>query len=507
MHESTEQTTRGGILLALRESILKRLQEMRGDQSGAVGLLILAATLIVFMLALVIYDTGEVARDNMEVQAAADTAVWSQTAIEARSMNMIAFANVGKKVTFGMTSYYQALTIAYAELLVIATVLTIACWVANFFAFGSLTEICRMLTFFTAEVAYIIFMEAPDIIKFETDLNLGYFADDMKAFDDYQNYMAQITPWWSWSEGFIRGSRNGATAASGWPLPQILSGTPQNTGLSDALPIQKPSNIITKGYMQNMCGRLYSNSEFDDTSAGSVLTSDALVHFGDYELKSCILPGCTSEAPGTSGWERPVIIAITGLMAIPQLPIGCGIQAGVWEEAAGLNGAGSPFEIQMFENEAEWLLRSSNLMFAYRTATGRNSDEGDRKKYGFMSADHGAAIPFMHDATGTWSLARAEMSYQFGNSSDLKSPDLWHPSWTVRMRPVALPGEWSGNGENTNMNRAWHDAAAYIAAGALMSNIMGGRLDLNATDVISDIARIELSTRGLDDENIEGLGK
>lgn len=115
MTHPTEQKLHHGIYLRVRAWAQKTLQELGGDQSGAVGMLVLAATLIVFMMALVIYDTGNVARDNMEVQAAADTAAWSQTSIEARSMNMMAFTNVAKRVTFGMTSYYQALTLSYAD--------------------------------------------------------------------------------------------------------------------------------------------------------------------------------------------------------------------------------------------------------------------------------------------------------------------------------------------------------------------------------------------------------
>lgn len=472
------------------------------------ALLVLAATLIVFMLGMVIYDTGDVARDNMEVQAAADTAAWSQSAVEARSMNMLAFTNVGKKVTFGMTSYYQALLLAYAELLIITVALAVLCWIAAFFTAGGLAEVCRRITAFAAEIAYILFEEAPDIAKFEADLNLNYFADDMKAFDDYQSYMLEVTPWWSWAEAYVRGTRNGATAVSGWPVPDVLDSIPQNTGTNDALPVQKPDDIIGKGYMQNMCMRLYSNSPFGQGgNAGGAVSSDVVVHTADYLLKSCWpVSDCQSKAPLTEGWERPVIVPLTGLMAAAQLPVGCAAQAGIWEEGAGLNGAGSPFEIQMFDNQAEWLMKSSNLVFAYRHSMGRNSNTGGRQKYQYLSAEHNQAIPIMHDATGNWSMARSEISYQFGSGSP-GSPDLWHPSWTVRMRPVAMPGEWEGLGENITLNKAWHDALAYLIAGAAVSTALGGDLDVNAADVIADIARAELATRGMDDKSIEGVAK
>ncbi len=517
----SEDSPTPGLLMRLRRWTDTQLANLHEEQSGAVALLVLTAVLIVFMMALVIYDTGEVARDNLEVQAAADTAAWSQTAVEARSMNMLAFANVGKKVTFGMTSYYQALIEAYIALEIAVIAIAVLCWVANFFAGGSITEVCRQITGFAAEIAYILFEEAPDIAKFETKLNNDYFAADMQAFDDYQGYMIDVTPWWSWSESFIRGSRNGATVASGWPVPKIMDSVPQNTGVNDALPVQRPPSH-EKGYMDNMCDRVRSNSAFSGGSnsssglfsaagLGNMLTSDAFVHTGDYILKSCVVgKHCTkSEAPLAPPWARPAIYAITPLMAAGMLGLGCRTQKEFWTSLGDLDDAGMPYEIQMFSNEAQWLMRSSNLSIAYKRATDRNNNDvaHERGKYGFISAEHDLAIPIMHEATGTWALSRAEMSFQFGEYTSQSAPDLWHPSWTVRMRPVALPGEWSALGNKISLNRAWHDALPYIIAGASISQIMGGDFDVNATDIISDLARIELSTRGLDDDNIEGLAK
>lgn len=493
-----------------RERLEARLRRLHEEQGGAVALLILAATLIIFMMSLVIYDAGDVGRDKLEVQNAADVAVWSQTAVEARTMNMIAFANVGKKVTFGMTSYYQALIISYTELEIAALALAVICWVANFFAGGSLTQVCLEVTSFAAEVAYLLFEEGPDIIKFETDLNKNYFAKDMKAFDDYQSYMIGLTPWWGWAEGFLRGSRNGASLASGWPVPRVLESIPGSSGMVDGLPVQKPDPIITKGYLSNMCTRLYSNSEFDSSGAGmAAVTSDVLVHSADYILKSCVLSGddrCIKNELniGRVPW-RPVIFALTPLMAAAQTPAGCAIQAAYWENVANLNGAGAPYEIQMFNNdEPGWLLKSSNLMFAYKSAPERMSDTGARKKYGFISKDYESNIPLLYDASGTWSISRAEISYQFGDSDNLQPPDLWHPSWTVRMRPVALPGEWAGVGDTT-LSSAWRDALPYVVAGAAADQLMSGTFDLESA--AADLLRVEAATLGLDDDSMEGVSR
>lgn len=506
-HYTAEERTTG-LLRVLQEHLQALLSRFNQDQGGAIALLVLAATMIVFMFGLVLYDAGSIGRDKLEVQAAADTAAWSQSAVEARTMNMLAFTNVGKKVTFGMTSYYQALIISYAEVVTIATVLAIACWVANFFAMGSLTTICQKITGFAAETAYILFEEGPDIIKFETDLNSNYFKKDVKAFDDYQGYMTTLTPWWSWSEGFLRSIRNGATAASGWPVPEQKGNISGNSGVTDALPVEKPSGSLVSPYA-SMCARIFTNSEFDSSgsSVAATVLSDALVHNADYLLKSCApMYGnhCTqAKAPLAEAWMRPVIYGLTALMATAQIPAGCAIQGGVF------GSDGVPYDLTDAGAgaNAQWLMKTSNLVIAYRAAPDRFGSE--RGKYDYMTKDYehqgGALQDLIYKTGGNWAMARSEISYQFGEPSDVSNPDLWHPSWTVRMRPVALPGEWAGYGEDVTANAAWRDMFPYIGAGAAVISAAGGSFNLSAS--LSDMLRIELSTRGMSDEHIEGVSR
>src|SRR5690606_37779788 len=95
--------------------IENQLRRFHANQSGAIILLVLAALIMIFMMALVDYDAGEVGRDKIRVQQAADTSAWSESAVKARSMNLIAFSNVAKRVTIGMTSFYAALWLSYIE--------------------------------------------------------------------------------------------------------------------------------------------------------------------------------------------------------------------------------------------------------------------------------------------------------------------------------------------------------------------------------------------------------
>src|SRR5690554_6489313 len=92
--------------MRLSVKIQDLVQRWHRDESGAIVLLCLAACLFLFMVGLLMYDTGQVARDKVDVQMAADTAAYSQASVQARAMNSIAFANVGKRTITGIRNMY-----------------------------------------------------------------------------------------------------------------------------------------------------------------------------------------------------------------------------------------------------------------------------------------------------------------------------------------------------------------------------------------------------------------
>ncbi|MEZ4461908.1 MAG: hypothetical protein R3E66_19735 [bacterium] len=442
----------------------------------------MAALLIIMMMAWVIYDTGDAARDALDVQAAADAATWSQSAVEARAMNMIAFANVGKRVTYGMTSFYQSLWLAYAELLALAAVLTVACWVADVFLFGAITSICEKLTEFTIETGAIMVEEAPDLIVFEADLATNYFKKDVKAFDDYQKYFAGMTKWWSWAEALTRGARNGSLVTVSWPVPKRIGSTSFQTSEVDKLPIKKVTNTVS-GYAE-MCARVYT--EFD-----------IVVHLADYALKNLI---SRTAIDGTVfDWPRPVMFLITAGLVVVNMPAGCALMAVFF------GNDGLPYEMDSFSSQARWQLRASNMAFSYAPNSKRFSESDDRQKYSYLSPDYTSTMPH-YTGGGYFAMARSEISYQNG------TPDLWHTSWTARMRPVALPGEWSALGDNVTLVKAWRDTMPYMLAASTILGIVnvatGGGDPMGA--LVSggkDLIMIDSSLGGLSDENIEGLSK
>lgn len=470
--------------------IMERLRALQGNQSGAVAMLVMAATLVVLMMSLVLFDAGFAARDKIDIQVAADTAAWSQAAVEARSMNLLAFTNVAKRVTFGMMAFYEALWMAWAAILAMAIALTIACWIANVFALGSLSTICTKLTEFTVEVGVQMAKEAPDLATYLGNLRSNYFQKDIEALDNYQNYLTRLTPWWGWAEGMMRGSRNGALISSSFPVPKdYISGLPggsnpdsafSGTGLEDSLPVERDGRDYLPA-MNEICWPVYSEL-------------DIIAHEADYLYKSF--------SQWKSNWKTGIAFPLAGLMAAGFLYAGC------LTATIGGDDNWRAYMIKSHANAQRWQLSTSTLAFAYEPNLDRMSADGERGKYEYLSADY-TSLPLLYDAGGYWAISRAEFAYQ----NNGEAPDLWHASYTARMRPVALTNEWSGLGSSVTMTKAYRDVLPYILGGAALlgalDGVSSGEFDFENLlgGGAADLLRIELAVRALSDANMAGVVK
>jgi hypothetical protein len=471
-----------------KERIVERARSLDNDQSGAIAMLVMAATLIVLMMALVLFDAGFAARDKIDVQVAADTAAWSQAAVEARSMNLMAFTNVAKRVTFGMMAYYEALWMAWGALFITALALAIAACVAAVLTLGALKTVCKKLTEFTVQVGIEMANEAPDLARYLSNLRDNYFHRDLRALDAYQHYLKDLTPWWSWAEGLMRGARNGALVTASFPVPKdYISGIPGagspnsqfgGTGIEDALPVART------GGFDDMCWPIYTEGDF-------------LIHTADYLFKS--------RNQVKKNWKTAVAYPLAGAMAMGFLVAGCG--------TATLGGGDTwkPFLITEHSNGAAWQLSTSTLTFAYEPNMDRMSDSGERKKYNYLTNDYNTYMPLLYDSGGYWALSRAEFSFQFDDPEDLSEPDLWHASYTARMRPVALPGEWGASA--FELKHAYRDTLPYLLGGGVVLGALDGAAtgEFDFDELLgggaADLLRIELAVRGLNDDNIDGVAK
>jgi hypothetical protein len=470
------------ILQHIKEAIGQRLSDLNRGQGGAVAIMVLAALLIAFMISLVIYDTGKIARDKLEVQAAAETAAWSHTAVEARSMNTIAFANIGKKLIVGMNSYYDALVKSYVILAAIVLAVIIICAIASIIGVGAacLDPAIEM----GVALAKIFANEAEDIGKFYGGDMKSFFKDDLKALDNYQVYMASITPWWAWMEGYLRGARNGAMGIGTFPAPEnkassIIGAIPSLGGLLptasnvfDKLPARRAPGA--NDAKKQLCDRLWSEG-------------DVIINALDYVIKSII---------ENTGTYEVIIIAITALLAMTLTKSSCnGFMSGRFGEPSW------PFEIPKPGNAAAWQLATSNLVFAFRPNA---SIKTDKNKYNFLKFDYdksaATSANFSWDATGSWALARAEIAFQ-----DDFAPDLWHTNWSSRMRPVALGDEWTQAG--VKPSSAAMDALVFIAIGNTLSGAASGKFSQNFDNILANSARLLMSMKALDSGRSAGLSR
>lgn len=466
------------------------LERFHRDQGGAVALVMLAAFLALFMMGMVVYDANMSVADSLDVQAAADSASWSQSTIESRTMNMVAFTNVGKRVTVGFTSMYQAAIWANYAVMGELLAAMLACWAANAICpgcCGCLTALCRYLTNLFKASVDIYKEEKDDIDAFNDELLDDYFGADVQALDNYQNYMIDITPWWAWAEGTLRGVQNGATVTATFPTPDTLSGgmfsgfvdMAGQSDVEDELPVERGD------YDDGMCD--------DGAKSG----------WPDYGVHNLEFAGRSLAT--TSGQYEPVVMALIIGHAAALYGVAC--KSGNLSDAYG--SAGAPIEVKSYGSESQWNMFTSNLTLAYYADKSRMEDSGARKKYGFVPTEYKKINPILQ-SSGYWAWSRSEISYRGDQSPNEWK---WNPKWTARMRPVALPGEWGDlknfDGDEIAMKNAWRDLGPLlIATGSILNatGISNGQIDFGQ-GLIWDATRMDSAAGAMDDENIEGTPK
>lgn len=81
-------------------------ESLHRQQRGAVAIMALAAIMLIVVAGLTLYDVANLGTEKTHLQTATDTSAYSQATIEARTMNMMAFTNTGKRMTMGMVNTY-----------------------------------------------------------------------------------------------------------------------------------------------------------------------------------------------------------------------------------------------------------------------------------------------------------------------------------------------------------------------------------------------------------------
>ncbi len=481
---------------------MKSLKKFHQNDSGAIMLALLAAFLIVFMAALTLWDAGKSARDKTDVQIAADTAAFSQAAIKSRTMNMIAYANVAKRVFYAFDTMYVA---AFAGMVEAFVAYVAAC---------ALTSLNSCL-----KAVGLLIQIAVEFVEFTTanSTTMGV-ADMVKArgevvyLDAYQSYFQDVGPWWAWSENLTRGMRNGATITSAWPPPkgnlsgivnvflQITAfidpilGTSYGsmypaTGARDSLPINQENSTFAH---VSLCAQTLSSFEYVYMWTEHVIRS---------QFKA----------------KDPLAI----VLGVVSTPLGC------MAASATLGDEVLPYEIDKGLTESyttlgsgvtpdAWLEATSNLTLSYKMDLDRW--EKDRDKYDYMKQEYkGVGLPIKPG--GYFALSRSEVTYQENPPSILpggidsnvtqgmgklgavvldvfNQPNMWSARWTARMRPIQIKGETV-----KPFNGMLHDMLPYILlttpiafANSPSSFSLGGVKGFGQ-GIMKDWAYLELTSR------------
>ena len=535
----------------------------RGE-GGAVAMLALAATLIILLSALVVIDATGVTSSNIHVQHTTDVSAYSQATIQARSMNMVAYTNVGKRMTVGMVntyininqwllnirmmSEYAAAFVCVGSIVIPALVsmcnqmVQAAVGARQLYSWESrdrgriysksrrcmIRVLGRCVSRWPARTEWgapdyrwlpyplnsLVNLPLPsDIMRWRSrSLTNRFFARELRAFDNYQRYMIAITPFWSWTEGIARGVYNQAPITVGYPPPPFN----QNQDHANTLPVRR-------GEWRDTCDRARDSFDRNWYAADVVLKSGI-----------AIAEGRNSGGGGTMRASRPIALALATASStqidrnhIPR-PADAILARTWWENCmgrgrrsdnsaalrvwnnAGAGTHGRPFVLETGNSEAQWQLRTSTLMFGFRPNASIMDDDGMRGNYRMLN-DYNANSP---RAGGTWSIARSEFAFQ-SNSR----PNLWEPRWTARMRPVALPGEWSDLND-FHLADAFDRSAATLATVTTVTHALDAGFGLGLIEhghslsggnafsqLVDEVLAIRLAVEGLNSDRIEGLPK
>jgi len=459
------------------KSIQSWTRRFHREESGAVFLLSLAAILIIMMLAWVIIDAGKSARDKVELQASADAAAFSQSSVKARAANMIAYTNVAKRSIIGIQSMYLGMYYGYVA------------WVAWRWSKCKWyrPDICIDAAINTAMLAVETVMDYRKLTGifgiFGSGAAKTYHAKDIKALDNYQQYMMWLAPWWSFSEGIVRGMRNGATTTASFPPPPGVMIGPFATMLSKLRLFM--ADTLHLGGLFTTAGMVDVFPYERGTYWGDLLW-DNMLGDGAYMVEHLAnsLHHKKRSSMGAATWRAYGL----GMLAFP---------LGFWQTTAKMGDEGRPWVFRKFPTQAAWTTSTSNLVYAYGNRPEKFKE--DRQKYMFMTKEYknqlGVVDSFGYRTSGAWSMARAEMTYQDGD------PNPFRPSWTARLRPVALPGEWQEAG--FDLNQSYHDVLPYMA----LSSLIGMGSISGVTSALQDFANMVRATRGFGHSTIEGIAK
>lgn len=533
----------------IREFLKQRIEALHRNESGAVMLLLLASFLILFMMAMTLYDTGIAAQDKMDVQIAADASSFSHSVVKSRSMNMISYANIIKRMYFSYAvSYVNGLTALVAVTAAHTALCARMCGPVPCPRLKSCWELVENILLIISELAQA-FVNLPSLGLIPGMSGSSAAINEIIALERYQQYMFQITPWWAWVENVTRSMDNGAMVTSAWPPPgssvETIKGVitrgvgtvdwaigssfmnllPSHTTNVDVLP-------VTRRDRQTDWSDSIGPFKFE---VGNNYTLSAIEYclswVGSMEQVVISAQTLAGESKGYE-WFNLAFLALQTLGG----SVGCALTNFAWYQNA--QGAHLDWKLNSGEytDDNSWLKATSVLTYAYKPRAGRNDNESGRSKLRYMGDRYEYnKSGLTRDVEGYFAVSRSEISYKralgTGAEGGLGSvlgflsqipilgdrlgvqnePDMWSPRWTARNRPVALPREKLGsatggtaNSGHVGFNTVITDTIPYLVMGSIL-----GIFDPNfsAQSGMKDLIYLYQAGLTMTDTKIEGISK
>lgn len=532
--------------------MLMKLQDYVGrihaNQSGAVMLLLLAAFLILFMTAMVIFDAGRAAQDKMDVQIAADSAAFSHSAVKSRSMNMIVYANIIKRMVFSFLATYAN---AWA-----AIVIEMAARAAGCFRFipnpVDCYEFGMGVPMVVSEGIEFFYTQDPNLMGIVNPSGDPRSEVELVALETYQQYMHSITPWWAYVEGASRAMGNGALMSGSWPPPGsvaskikqkvsqyvgtvdwVLGSTfinifPNFSNDVDALPIQRRDK--DELWMDAIGPFKYT---FDN---GTFVAG--VEYCLEYALSmEAIITGLQTYQTSYShpdGWKTIFV----GLQAVPA--IGCLVAALAYNDDGYLDWkikeslTDTPIIDFNVGTLDKWLKSTAALSIAYKPRAGRNDNAEGRRKFRFMGDRYEANLNAqLYKNEGYFAIARSEFVYKqpldeipfLSTISELpiissrlglqNNPDMWSPRWKAKNRPIILPAESFGsavqyrNGtKKAGLDTVINDTIPLLALGSMVGLVPVGQSEpFTLSSGLNDLLYLYRVGKTFTPENLDGISK
>lgn len=482
-------------------------------------LLLLAAFLILFMTSMVLYDTGAATGDKVSVQIAADSASFSQSVVKARTMNTVVYANIIKRMYYSHAATYTSSMAALLAWTIINYAIA-AVLIATVVGATAAEPFTSEGVAGTAAIA----SEAIELAK-TTKATFGEMGREINALNEYQSYMIEATPWWSYMEGFSRAIQNGATASSSWPPPPM-----ENTN-------------DTKDLIADWVGKL-------DSVAGSSLVQ----RLPSVTTKTDSLPLSQNTQSGTycteyRGSFEHIIHGTQSVILSDTLTEKFSL---LWKGVLALSVAviagGCPAAHAMFESDGyldyriagsatksanDWAQSTSNIAIAYRPNAGRNDDSKGRQKFGFLKGENNDSqierIAYTNE--GYFALSRSEIVYKeaplielkesgdddggfiekalesVSNSLSNDEPDMWSPQWTAKSRPFIMQGEELGDSLNgtVGLNTIVNDALPLLGVVSALGIVTSKNANMSST--LHDFFYLLRVGSGFTGDQLQGVSK